>query len=238
LEAWLKERNTMADILQQHFLRAQHRMKTQADKKRSERHLEVDDLVYLKLQPYIQSSVATRSNHKLSFKFFGPYRVVQRIGPVAYKLELPSSSRIHPVVHVSQLKQALGEKDMVSTDLPIHCVTDESSVYTGAVLEERFIRRGRKMVPQIKIQWTGLPLSCATWEHLYAVVEAFQEATAWGQVVTEGKGIVTTMSLPDAVKVVRRASRRQEIKASHLARLNKAQDLGRKAGEDKPTRDK
>jgi hypothetical protein len=49
---------------------------------------------------------------------------------------------------------------------------------------------------------------------------------------------VTTLSLPDVVKVARRASRRQEIKAAHLARLSKAQDLERKAGEDKPTRDK
>jgi len=55
-------------------------MKRQADKGRSERVFQVGDRVYLKLQPYVQSSLAPRANQKLSFKFFGPYSVVERIG--------------------------------------------------------------------------------------------------------------------------------------------------------------
>jgi hypothetical protein len=62
-------------------------MKHQADKGRSERSFEIGDMVYLKLQPHIQSSVAPRSNHKLSFKFFGPFKVLQKVGSVAYKLD-------------------------------------------------------------------------------------------------------------------------------------------------------
>jgi hypothetical protein len=76
-------------------------MKRQADKGRSERQFQVGDQVYLKLQPYVQSSLAPRSNQKLAFKFFGPYPVVRRIGSVAYKLKLPDDSSIHPVFHVS-----------------------------------------------------------------------------------------------------------------------------------------
>jgi hypothetical protein len=45
-------------------------MKQQADKGRSERQFAVGDLVYLKPQPYIQTSIAPRANHKLSFNFF------------------------------------------------------------------------------------------------------------------------------------------------------------------------
>jgi len=101
LEEWLKERDLLTKLIQQQLLRAQQRIKSQADKKRSERIFQVGDLVYVKLQPYIQTMVASRSNQKLSFRFFGPFRVLQRVGRVAYKLDLPPSSKIHPVVHVS-----------------------------------------------------------------------------------------------------------------------------------------
>ena len=67
LESWLKERATMCEVIRQHLLRAQQRMKHQADKHRSERTFQVGDLVYLKLQPYIQQSVEVRGNQKLAF---------------------------------------------------------------------------------------------------------------------------------------------------------------------------
>jgi hypothetical protein len=81
-------------------------MKRHADKGRSERVFQVGAEVFVKLQPYIQSSLAPRANHKLAYKFFGPFRVLYRIGSIAYKLEFPPSSSIHPMFHVSQLKLA------------------------------------------------------------------------------------------------------------------------------------
>jgi hypothetical protein len=72
-------------------------MKVQVDKKRSKQSFQVGDSVFLKLHPYVQTTVARHSNHKLSFKFYGPYQVLARVGSVAYKLHLPEDSKVHPI---------------------------------------------------------------------------------------------------------------------------------------------
>ena len=132
LSDWLREREVMQNLVRQHLIRAQDRMKRQADKGRSERVFQVGDRVYLKLQPYVQSSLAPRANQKLSFKFFGPYSVVERIGSVAYRLDLPASALVHPVFHVSQLKQAIGNQP-VSSSLP--------STSASLAIPERILQR-------------------------------------------------------------------------------------------------
>ena len=83
-------------------------MKKHVDSKHSDRQFQLGDLVFVKLQPYVQTYVASRSCNKLAFKFFGPFRIVEHIGTVAYKLDLPVSSSVHPVFHVSQLKRMVG----------------------------------------------------------------------------------------------------------------------------------
>jgi hypothetical protein len=101
LSDWLRDRHVMTDLIQQHLSRAKECMKRQADKLRSERHFQVGDRVFVKLQPYVQTTLAHRTNQKLAFKYYGPFAVLARVGSVAYTLDLPSSSMVHPTFHVS-----------------------------------------------------------------------------------------------------------------------------------------
>lgn len=75
--------------------------------------------VYLRLQPYRQLIAAMRRNQKLSPRYFGPFEILERVGNLAYRLQLPKNSIIHPVFHVSLLKKFIGNKVIVLTELPL-----------------------------------------------------------------------------------------------------------------------
>ncbi|GMI88115.1 hypothetical protein HRI_002480800 [Hibiscus trionum] len=94
-------------------------MKNQADKRRRELELQIGDWAFIRLQPYRQLSLRLAKHTKLSPRFFGPYKVTHRIGPVAYRLDLPATARIHPVFHVSQLKLCRGQPLHQFTPLPL-----------------------------------------------------------------------------------------------------------------------
>ena len=72
----------------------------------------------IELQPYRQGSLAHRASTKLTKRYFGPYRVLKKVGQVAYRLELPSTARIHDVFLVSLLKQFHGNTPGLPLPLP------------------------------------------------------------------------------------------------------------------------
>jgi hypothetical protein len=176
LASWLSDRTLNTELIRQHLLRAKQRMKKHADLHRSERAFELYDLVYLKLQPYVQSSLADCSHHKLAFRFFGPYRILAKVGSVAYRLELPPSSTIHLVFHVSQLKKAVGAHHTV-TALP----PSESSMWSvpEGILQRRLLRQGTSSVMQGLIKWSHLPESLVTWEGLDDLRQQFPHTRIW-----------------------------------------------------------
>ncbi|GJV70375.1 retrotransposable element Tf2 [Tanacetum coccineum] len=159
----LQAREEAIKVLKFHLKRSQDRMRNQANKHRTDRQFEVDDWVYLKLQPHRQVSIRQGQQHKLSPKYYGPFKVAERIGEVAYKLELPSSSQIHPVFHISQLKKCHG-KDHSMGVLPQLREDGLLENKPMAILERRLGKVNNKPVMFVLIQWTNKPVEEATWE--------------------------------------------------------------------------
>lgn len=99
----------------------------------------VGEAVLLRLQPYRQKSLAKRTNEKLSARYFGPYTIVRKVGPVAYELQLPPSAKIHPIFHVSLLRPAHGYA-VHSTPPPLPLSADlEFLVEPEKVLSHRLV---------------------------------------------------------------------------------------------------
>ncbi|EXC06937.1 hypothetical protein L484_007617 [Morus notabilis] len=94
----------------------------------------------LKLCPYHQVSLARRRNEKLSPRFYGPFAITARVGPVAYHLCLPKEAAIHPVFHISQLRRTVGH--------------GQGMGYSES---------------EVLIRWEHLPAHDATWESYEAI---------------------------------------------------------------------
>lgn len=204
LATWLRDRQDMITLLQHQLQRAQQRMKHQADKNRSERSFAVGDHVWLKLQPYIQTSVAHRASNKLSFRYFGPFEILSKIGDVAYKLKMPADSSIHPVFHVSLLKKVVGTPSHPMLPFP----SDVQSVQVPElVLDRRLKTKDNRVVSQLLIKWSHLPPELATWEDEDSIQPRLQQTTACGQAVFQERGNVTVSPVDDQAKAIRRGRR-------------------------------
>lgn len=106
-------------------------MKVQADKHRKERSFKVGDWVYLKLQPYRQRTLAYKGKWKLSPRYFRPLQLLQKVGIVSYKLDLPPEAKLHPIFLVSCLILKLGQYVHPNPTLP-H-VDAEGCVFTKPI---------------------------------------------------------------------------------------------------------
>lgn len=96
-KGWVEDRARLTKELKDRLQVAQSIMKQQADRHRKEEYA-VGDWVYLKLQPYRQTIVAIRRHIKLAARYYGPFRILKLVGPVAYNLQLSEGSRVHPVL--------------------------------------------------------------------------------------------------------------------------------------------
>ncbi|KAF5468849.1 hypothetical protein F2P56_012962 [Juglans regia] len=133
----LRSREEILSLLRENLRKAQERMKLYADRKRFERVFQVGDWV------------------------------IQKIGTVAYKLNLPPSSKIHPVFHVSSLKQNLGDQISPLPTLPP--VDAEGSVQPEPelILDRRMNKLGNHASTEVLVKWYGASLEDSSWESLW-----------------------------------------------------------------------
>ena len=92
---------------------ARDRQKSYADVRRKPMEFEVGDKVMLKISPW-KGAVRFGKRGKLNPRYIRPFKILDRVGLVAYKLELPVElSNIHPTFHVSNLKKCLSDETLV-----------------------------------------------------------------------------------------------------------------------------
>ncbi|CAL9012351.1 unnamed protein product, partial [Prunus brigantina] len=132
----LIDRDQLLNILKSNIQMAQNRMKVYADKHRTERHFQVGDYVYLRLQSYRQHSVMFRQNHKLSPRFYGPYKIAARLGTTS----------------------------SASTQLPPMSSSGAQTWEPEAILERGLFKHRNAPLTKWLIKWKGYPASDATWE--------------------------------------------------------------------------
>ena len=161
---WIQESQDILRALKDNMATAQNQQKLYVDRGRVERQFEVGDLVYLRLQPYRQSTLKQKGAEKLKPRFYGPYKVIRRVGQVAYELELPQRNKIHNIFHVSCLKKALGQHVTVTEELP---PTDDEGhlvLRPEAIIDTRERQLRSRKIREFLVRWKNLPDEDATWE--------------------------------------------------------------------------
>ena len=109
----VQETTDKIKTIQERLKAARDRQKSYADNRKKPLEFQVGDKVLLKVSPW-KGLLRFGKKGKLSPRYIGPFEILERIGLVAYKLNLPQElSAIHDTFHVSNLKKCLSEETMV-----------------------------------------------------------------------------------------------------------------------------
>ncbi|GJS50046.1 putative reverse transcriptase domain-containing protein [Tanacetum coccineum] len=144
---------------------ARDRKKSYTDLKRKPMEFQVGDKVMLKVSPW-KGVVRFGKRGKLNPRYVGPFKVLKKVGAVAYKLELPQElSRVHNTFHVSNLKKCYSDDPLVvpleglQVDDKLHFVEEPVEIMDREVKQ---LRRSR--VPIVKVRWNSRRGPEFTWE--------------------------------------------------------------------------
>ncbi|KAL0555972.1 hypothetical protein IC582_004475 [Cucumis melo] len=144
---------------------AQSRQKSYADVRRKDLEFEIGDKVFLKVAP-MKGVLRFERRGKLSPRFVGPFEILERIGPVAYRLALPPSlSTVHDVFHVSMLRKYVPDPSHVVDYEPLEIDENLSYVEQPVEVLAREVKTLRnKQIPLVKVLWRNHRVEEATWE--------------------------------------------------------------------------
>ena len=173
----------LADINSAHaqardaLMLARDRMSRFADaRRRKEDQIKVGGQVCLKLEGIDFKIFKTRPSKKLGLVWYGPFEVISKCSPVAFKLVLPAShSRLHDVFHVDRLKPYFSTLDLTGKALKLPALqNDEYEI--EAILDERVVRRKREFL----VHWKGYSeLYDNTWEPEGSFINARDIMKKW-----------------------------------------------------------
>ena len=131
---------------------------------------------YFKLHPYRHTTLSIHKCLKLHSKYYGPFRITEKVGPVAYKLLLPEDCKLHPTFHVSQLKKQLGPQALPNPRLPLINADGTILLEPEKLLERKLIPRtqGDIQIPVVtEFKWCIMDENDATWEDATFIQKVF-----------------------------------------------------------------
>jgi hypothetical protein len=162
---FVKEAKEKVALIRKRLLEAQSRQKSYVDNRRRELRFKEGDFVYLKVSP-MRGVKRFQMKGKLAPRFVGPYPVISKVGPAAYRLELPESmSDIHNVFHVSQLRKCLQVPENHIEAETIQIRKDLQYQEKPVKILDSVVRRTRNSEVRLcKVQWSREGVEEATWE--------------------------------------------------------------------------